>query len=216
MARQVTRHPIITIATLKGGSGKSTVASCLAVQWKRQGRRPVLVDADPQRSIVGLAARECALDHVPVIEDSQTTAATARRHALVGDPVIIDTAGFRTEATLSAISLADFVVVPVKPSPLDVEVMQDTARVLRSGSRKPPFACLLTQTTRDSVIARHVRQELQAEGYPLLDTEMANRVIYGVAALYGATPAMLYPSGAAAREIEALTAEIDGLMDASA
>jgi chromosome partitioning protein len=212
----VIKHPIITVATLKGGSGKSTVASCLAVQWKRQGRQPVIIDADPQRSIVRLAARECALDHVPVIEDDRTTAATARRHALVGDPVIIDTAGFRTEATLNAISIADLVIVPVKPSPLDVAAMEDTALLLGGGQRRPPFVCLLTQTTRDSVIARHIREELRTAGYPLLDNELPNRVIYGVAALYGATPAMLYPQGVAAREIEVLVQEIDSLLSTMA
>ena len=39
---------IITVATMKGGSGKSTVASCLAVHWHLKGRRPTIIDADPQ------------------------------------------------------------------------------------------------------------------------------------------------------------------------
>ena len=37
---------IITVATMKGGSGKSTVASCLAVHWHLDGRRPTIIDAD--------------------------------------------------------------------------------------------------------------------------------------------------------------------------
>ncbi len=215
MTETVARHPIITIATLKGGSGKSTIASCLAVQWQVLGRRPILIDADPQRSIARLAARERALGGVPVFEDSHATvAATARRHAPQGDPIIIDTAGFRTAATLAAISVADLVIVPVKPSPLDVDVMVDTARALSSGSHTPPpFKCLLTQTTRDTIIARHIRQELRSSGFPVLDSEISNRVIYGEAALYGATPTMLNPSGTAAWEISMLTAEIDILVD---
>ena len=48
---------IITVATMKGGSGKSTLASCLAVHWQLDGRRPAIIDADPQRSIARLAAR---------------------------------------------------------------------------------------------------------------------------------------------------------------
>ncbi|HYP09968.1 MAG TPA: ParA family protein, partial [Xanthobacteraceae bacterium] len=55
---------IITVATMKGGSGKSTLASCLAVHWHLRGRRPTLIDADPQRSISRLAARERALGGV--------------------------------------------------------------------------------------------------------------------------------------------------------
>ena len=50
-------HSIITVATMKGGSGKSTLASCLAVHWQLKGRRAAIIDADPQSTIVRLAAR---------------------------------------------------------------------------------------------------------------------------------------------------------------
>ena len=83
---------IITVATMKGGSGKSTLASCLAVHWHLRGRHPTLIDADPQRSIMRLAARERALGGVAVLEDSSEDASkTARRIAAGGSLVIIDT-----------------------------------------------------------------------------------------------------------------------------
>lgn len=206
--------PIIVVATLKGGSGKSTLASSLAVHWKLAGRSPALIDADPQRSLVRLAARGEALGGVPVFENSRGTVVTmvqelAQRHA----PVLVDTAGFRTAATLAAMTVADLVVLPVKPSPLDVDVMLDTARALLSGEgRSARFRCVLTQTTRDSLISRHIRAELAGAGFPLFDTELVNRIAYGEAALYGATPSMTEPRGPAAREIAALAAEIDALL----
>ncbi len=71
---------IITVATMKGGSGKSTVASCLAVHWHLQGRHCTIIDADPQRSIARLAARERAIGGVTVVEDaSEDAGKTARR-----------------------------------------------------------------------------------------------------------------------------------------
>src|SRR5947208_4484672 len=86
---------IITVATMKGGSGKSTLASCLAVHWHLQGRRPALIDADPQRSIARLAARARALGGVPVVADATENACqTARRLAGQSGRVIIDTPGF--------------------------------------------------------------------------------------------------------------------------
>lgn len=45
----------------------------------------------------------------------------------------------------------------------------------------------------------------------MLNTEMNNRVIYAEAALWGATPTLIEPAGAAAREIAAIAAEIDAL-----
>src|SRR5258707_8757317 len=113
---------IITVATMKGGSGKSTLASCLAVHWLLDGRHPTIIDADPQRSIARLAARERALGGVPVVEDTTEHAGkTARGLAATGTPVIIDTPGFRSVTTLACVATTDFLLVPVKPSPFDVD-----------------------------------------------------------------------------------------------
>ena len=157
---------IITVATMKGGSGKSTVASCLAVHWHLTGRRPTLIDADPQRSIIRLAARERALGGVNIIEDATEAASQTARQLAGTGPVIIDTPGFRSKTTLECLAAADFVLVPVKPSPFDVDRMLDTLNILtdRPDGRRPVFRCLLTQTTRDSVIARHIRNELAEAG----------------------------------------------------
>ncbi len=207
---------IITVATMKGGSGKSTVASCLAVHWHLRGRRPTLIDADPQRSIMRLAARERALGGVALLEDATEEASrTARRLAQGGGLVIIDTPGFRSKTTLDCLAAADFVLVPVKPSPFDVDRMLDTLSILteRDG-RRPLFRCLLTQTTRDSVIARHIRSELAEAGLPVLHSEMTNRVAYPEATLWGATPSLISWKGPAAREIAAIAEELDMVLGA--
>jgi chromosome partitioning protein len=207
---------IITVATMKGGSGKSTLASCLAVHWHLNGRQPTVIDADPQRSIARLAAREKALGGVPVIEDATDDAwKTAQRLAAGRGPVIIDTPGFRSQATLSCLAITDFVLVPVKPSPFDVDRMLDTLNILIKGvsGRRPIFRCVLTQTTRDSVIARHIRADLVAAGFPVLSSEMTNRVAYAEAALWGATPNLLERKGPAAREIASIANEVDNTLE---
>ncbi len=208
---------IITIATMKGGSGKSTLASCLAVHWHLRGRRPSLIDADPQRSIMRLAARERALGGVAVVEDaSEEASKTARRLAQNNGLVIIDTPGFRSRTTLDCLAVADFLLVPVKPSPFDVDRMLDTLSILtdRSDGRRPLFRCLLTQTTRDSVIARHIRNELAEAGLPVLGSEMQNRVAYPEASLWGATPSLISWKGPAAKEIAAVADEVDMVLSA--
>jgi chromosome partitioning protein len=200
---------------MKGGSGKSTVASCLAVHWHLQGRRPTIIDADPQRSIARLAARERGLGGVRVIEDASEQAwKAARTLAAGGGPVIIDTPGFRSETTLACLAASDFVLVPVKPSPFDVDRMLDTLNILINGVSgwRPVFRCLLTQTTRESVIAKHIRAELAEAGFPLLESEMTNRVVYAEAALWGATPNLLDSSGPAAREIARIANEVDSIL----
>ena len=206
---------IVTVATMKGGSGKSTVASCLAVHWHLQGRRPAIIDADPQRSLARLATRERALGGVPVVEDASENAwKAARRLAAAGSPVVIDTPGFRSETTLACLAASDFVLVPVKPSPFDVDRMLDTLNILINGVSgwRPTFRCLLTQTTRDSVIAKHIRTELAEAGFALLESEMINRVVYAEAALWGATPSLTDSGGPAARDIAAIADEVDNIL----
>jgi chromosome partitioning protein len=202
---------IVTVATMKGGSGKSTLASCLAVHWHLTGRRPTLIDADPQRSIVRLAARERGLGGVSVIEDATEDASKTARRLAAGGLVIIDTPGFRSRTTLDCLAAADFLLVPVKPSPFDVDRMLDTLSILteRADGRLPLFRCLLTQTTRDSVIARHIRAELAEAGLPVLRSELTNRVAYPEATLWGATPSLISWKGPAAREIAAVADEVD-------
>jgi chromosome partitioning protein len=207
---------IITVATMKGGSGKSTLASCLAVHWHLRGRRPTLIDADPQRSIMRLVTRERALGGVSVVEDATDEAAdTARRLATAG-LVIIDTPGFRSRTTLDCLGVADFVLVPVKPSPFDVDRMLDTLGILtsRTDGVRPLVRCVLMQTTRDSVIARNIRSELAAAGLPVLSNEIVNRVAYPEAMLWGATPSLISWKGPAAREIAAVADEVDMVLGA--
>ena len=205
---------IITVATMKGGSGKSTLASCLAVHWQTRGRPSTIIDADPQRSIARLAAREKALGGVKVIEDASENAWKTARSIAASGPIIIDTPGFRSLATLACIAAADFLLVPVKASPLDIDRMLDTLHSLIEGDegQRRLLRCVLTQTTRDSVIAKHIRAELVEAGYPVLKSEMSNRVVYAEAALWGATPSMIDKSGPAAREIAAIANEVDGLV----
>jgi chromosome partitioning protein len=208
---------IITVATMKGGSGKSTLASCLAVYWHLRGRRPSLIDADPQRSIVRLAARERALGGVSVVEDATEEASKTARRLATGDGlVIIDTPGFRSKTTLDCLAIADFLLIPVKPSPFDVDRMLDTVSILtgRSDGRQPLFRCVLTQTTRESVVAKHIRSELSGAGLPVLDSEMTNRVAYPEAALWGATPSLISWKGPAAKEIAAIAEEIGVVLGA--
>src|SRR5689334_3549724 len=211
-------HSIVTVATMKGGSGKSTLASCLAVHWQLNGSRSAIIDADPQCTLARLAAREKALGGVPVIEDATDDAYKAAQR-LVGeyDNVVIDTPGFRSQATLACLGVTDFVLVPVKPSPFDVDRMLDTLNILINGvsGRRPIFRCVLTQTTRESIIAKHIRSELAEAGFPVLDSEMTNRVVYAEAALWGATPSLFDKKSPAAREISAIADEVTHICEST-
>lgn len=206
---------VITVASLKGGSGKSTLASCLAVHWRARGWKVLLIDADPQHSVLRLAGREQALGGLPVIGRADRDVWKAvKEQTRDHDLILVDTPGFDSEITAAGLAVADLVLIPVKPSPLDVDRMTDTVGLLMAGVQgwAPTFRCVLTQTTRGSVIARHIRAELEEAGFPLLRQELQNRVSYAEAALYGATPTLIQPESAAAQDVRELADEVEALL----
>jgi chromosome partitioning protein len=203
---------VITIASLKGGSGKSTMACCLAVHWRLKKYDAVLIDADPQRSVARLAEREMKLGGVPVIEKADKNALrSVSSDATKHEVTIIDTPGFDSDVTIAALKIADLVLIPVKASPMDVDRMLDTVSTLLTSEQDwtPNFFCILTQTTRSSVISRHIRSELEESRFPVFTNELPNRVAYAEAGLFGATPTLIAPKSAAAKDIAAVAAETE-------
>jgi Mrp family chromosome partitioning ATPase len=76
------RAPIVVMATLKGGSGKSTAAACLSAHCQRAGLRVAIIDADPQASLLHWASLgEPAMDIDIVADTSETVGARARARA---------------------------------------------------------------------------------------------------------------------------------------
>jgi chromosome partitioning protein len=62
-----------------------------------------------------------------------------------------------------------------------------------------------------TVIARHVRTQLESAGYPLLKAEMPHRVAYPETGINGLSPSTVEPDGAAARDIAAIVHELMNL-----
>ena len=115
---------VILIAASKGGPGKTTLAAALGVYAAGLGEKVVLVDADPQLSLgMWHERREGPPNpgYVSAIEDRDLgrTIAVAKRDA---NWVIVDLPGslMRTDV---AVGHADLVVVPVRPSMLDIEAV---------------------------------------------------------------------------------------------
>ena len=147
------RMPTLTVAAQKGGSGKITAASNLAVRAVQCGVRAVLVDIDPQLSAYAWAARRAKLLSVPVDEIAmKTTAAELSslrpRLDAAYELVLIDTPATLGIAVDPALAAADFVVVPCRPTFVDLESALSTARAIHAHNRR--FAFLLTQCPPDS------------------------------------------------------------------
>lgn len=117
--------PIIVIGGIKGGSGKTTIASNLAVIRAVEGKRRVLlIDADEQRSISDWAEhRESMGVQTPWTTISLIGAAVrSQLLKMVNDydDIIVDTGGRDTTSQRSALTIADTFLAPFQPRSLDV------------------------------------------------------------------------------------------------
>ena len=162
----------ILVASSKGGVGKTTIATHLAAQSALDGRRTVLVDADPQGSSTRWAQRRAGLDSAVLPLDG--TIAGWRRHVPAdSDLVVVDAAAGAMAGDLgSFLERADAVVVPVLPSLLDIEAtvgfldtLAKNARVRRGELRVGLVANKLKPWTNGSLQALDL---LRQWPYPLV------------------------------------------------
>jgi chromosome partitioning protein len=202
---------VLTVATDKGGVGKTLLCQILA--GALAGRmRLVLLDADPTAALSRWAAR--AYEGAPF--ETVAEAGEARLAHLIAakaeaaDLVLVDTAGFGNRAASVAMTSADAVIVPALVGEADITEAERAvglvAALARAARRDIPARVLLNRVRR-TTLTRHALAELAAAGVPRLGSSLSDLVAYGELTYSGRLPAQ----GPAAAEAAALVAELEGL-----
>ncbi|WP_029911546.1 ParA family partition ATPase [Caulobacter sp. UNC358MFTsu5.1] len=210
---------IVALLNQKGGVGKTTLALNLAGRWAAQGRRVVLVDADPQASALDWAqarahaglARIFGVVGLPRDTLHREAPELARGH----DHLVIDGPPRVAALMRSALLAADLVLAPVQPSPLDGWASEEMLRLVEEARLYRPdlkARFVLNRCPARTVIARETALALAGPEPGVLRQQVGQRVIFAQAAREGRLAAELAPLGAAAREIAGLAAEIEGLL----
>lgn len=125
---------IICIANRKGGVGKTTLATNLAVALNNKGKS-ILVDADEQQSASKWAKQRNDMECIGVHSDILTKLEEIDSKY---DYILIDVAGRDSTIFRESLLVANTLIVPIQPSLLDLDVleyMQDkimTARKINS------------------------------------------------------------------------------------
>lgn len=208
---------VITLATSKGGAGKSTLARNIAAHWLNIGFRVAIIDADPQGSIVGRHDEKGPLKNLIVIHNpEETISETIEELKDKVDFLIIDTGGFRNRTTILALVKTDIALIPLKPSADDVSGAVETYNLIEEINQTPEkikhpikYRMILTMTQQGTIISKHVRNEISEMGYLLMQPEMYHRVAYPEAAISGLSPCITDPDGAASKDISLIMSEIN-------
>ena len=163
--------PVVAIVNQKGGTGKTTLATNLAWVLAEKGD-VLLLDADPQASSQNWGAND---DPAPMTLTVKGAAAgdmlrLIRSMASDYDWVIIDGPPGMTKTTADAVRVADVVLIPAKPSPLDVWAAADivTAVLARQKAAKgvPKAAFVITMTQPRTPPRQKHRRCAERDGYP--------------------------------------------------
>lgn len=200
---------ILTVASLKGGVGKSVTALHLAAYLSRRFGEgsTVLVDGDPNSTV--LSWGEEGNLPFPVIGQAQ-----AVRYANDFDYVVFDTKARPDTKDIEEISAGcHLLVIPSPPDMVCVRVLTQTVSLLEEFGRKDGYRALLTivppRPVRDGIVAR---QALEKAGVPLFDAEIRRRQVFQKAGYYG-VPVREVKDGASAQawsDYESFGAEVVG------
>ena len=127
---------VVSIASQKGGAGKTTVACALAVAAEHAGLPAVLIDLDPQGSATKWRElREAPAPVVTPAELAQLTPILEAARTAGARLAVVDTAPHAAVAALAAARAADLVLVPCRPAVADVTAIGTTIDIARAAQR---------------------------------------------------------------------------------
>ena len=184
---------IITMATTKGGAGKTTVAQMILGAVHNFGYSVGVVDTDANKTLSSWLDNNCsmAIDCIAV-SDEDKIVSTAKKMDRKHDLVVIDTAGVRNQATIFAIGCADLVLVPVQLSNADAVEAIRTHRLVASTSamvsREIPARVVYTDYTPKTNIAKQVRKKIRKHDLPVMKTRLHHLVAYKELTFTGKVP----------------------------
>lgn len=203
---------VLALLSQKGGSGKTTLAVHLAVAATEAGWHVVLVDTDPQRSATGWANARAATE--PVVATAAASDLPRVLNAARGEAmslVIVDTAPHAAPDAARIARLADFVLIPCRPTAFDLAAVAGAVAIVRAAKVQAAFV-MSACPSRAPEIAE-TRAALVEHGLPVAPVEIAERRAYSRAIASGRAVTEYQSDSLAAGEIRSLWAWLTEQID---
>lgn len=213
MTETFPRPRVVAVAVQKGGTGKTTLAASLAVAAAQAGERVTAFDADPQGSLAAWGelrnGAEPRIERLRPWEFAQFAPILEQQAEQGQSLAIVDTPGASIGGVAALLRLADLVLVPIRPSRLDLMAALPTIEVLAGQGMRERLALVLNQCPP----APSPRTGLYAAQLGTLgvmaEPAILQRVDHQDAVALGRGVTEHAPLGCAAAEIRTLWAWID-------
>ena len=207
---------VITVASRKGGAGKTTICAHLAAHAHAQGLRTLVVDADPQGS---LALCNSLRAHALPLMTAERGIDRALALAMVDgiEWVFIDTAPTMWVVVQEAVRAATLVLIPARPGFLDLSAVRETVKCARE--RDKPYAvvlnaCPVKRGQKEAPAVVHARTWLEKSKIPVWSGQISQRTAFLGSLAAGASAGEFNGDPACRIEIAGLWSAIERSVEA--
>jgi chromosome partitioning protein len=211
---------VIAMIQQKGGVGKSTICANLAGELKELGHTVALLDLDPQQSLLSWAEFGQGLLR-SVVEAVDTTDPRSFMLALerVGksaDRILLDCPPGLPDTGIMAALVADLVLLPVSPSPLDFKASKEAVQLIRSArdrrkDKGPAMAFVPSRVEENTVLGRDLSDSLKKLGEPVLPG-ISKRIAFAECVLAGLTLREYAPHNGGVEEFRKLATATERIL----
>jgi chromosome partitioning protein len=196
----------VALCTQKGGTGKTTIATALAVAAHLAGKKSALLDLDPQTNAVNwFDRREGDGPDVASIQPGAIRRSLDAYRGLGMDWVFIDTPGKMDSASTEAAKHADMVLIPTQAQIFAIDTLEPLKRLLDMAGNPPAFVVLnLVHPNAGGRAADDAAAIADRFNVSVAPIHMSRLKAYEDAPALGQTPQELEPEGRAAQEVAGL------------
>lgn len=205
---------IITVGGTKGGGGKTTIATNIAVMRAREGKDVLLIDSDPQ----GTASTFSVLRNTNAKEAPGYTSIRLLGEEIINsyinlkekyDDIVVDAGGRETDSHRAALGIADIALIPFQPSSFDIWELGKASKVVKEmrtmnpGLKAYTLINLADPRGTDNEAAAEYAEEV--DGLLFIPQPIVNRKAFKRAAASGLSVVELKPQDfKATEEMQAL------------